>query len=204
VSAVGDLKSYAAIFGGAAILLIAALVGVWTVPVLRVVDPADPQVTLADVERTVAMRYPTAEVTAVGLSAILGRSDTVVFDVREPAEHAQSHIPGARRIDPGMTAAAFMAAHGREIDGKHVVFYCAVGVRSGMMAKRVEAAALGAGAAEIANLRGGIFRWHAVGGQLVHAAGSATSVHPYDAAWGKVLDRVLADAPAPLASVPPS
>ena len=75
-----------------------------------------------------------------------------------------------------------------------MVFYCAVGVRSGLMLARVQPVLASKGAQAAYNLRGGIFRWHAAGRSLVaDGTGIApTTVHPYDAAWGKLLDRTLA------------
>ncbi len=92
-----------------------------------------------------------------------------------------------------MTASEFEAAYGSEIKGRSVVFYCAVGVRSGRMLARVQSVLEGNGASAGYNLRGGIFRWRASGRTLVaeNTADGARSVHPYDASWGQLLDRTL-------------
>jgi rhodanese-related sulfurtransferase len=174
----------------------------WMSGAARQFDPANPRVTLADIEATVLRKYPVPEVTDKSLSELLGRADTLVFDVREPDEFAQSHLTGAQRIDPEMSAADFQATFGPQLEGRTVVFYCAVGVRSGRMLARVQPVLASQGAQAAFNLRGGIFRWHASGRPLV-ADGSAGSVprtvHPYDAAWGALLDRT---SPSPAKSAP--
>jgi rhodanese-related sulfurtransferase len=177
---------------------VAVAFGVWAfwAPRLSGLDPTNPAITLSDIERTVTARYPLPELTPAGLSAALKAPGTVVFDVRERDEYATSAIPGAIRIDPGTTAEAFMAQHGAQVAGKQVVFYCAVGVRSGIMAQRTNRQLSAAGASGVYNLRGGIFRWHAEGGDLVAAAGGpASGVHPYDQNWGQLLTRTLQSRP---------
>lgn len=160
---------------------------VW--PRVSGLDPTNPKVELSDIEATVARTYRVPEISNVALASL--SKDTVLFDVREADEFAQSHIAGATRIDPAMSAADFVARHGREIAGKPVVFYCAVGVRSGIMLARVQAALPGLGVRKAYNLRGGIFRWYAAGGPVVAQSGAVNGVHPYDGAWKQLLDRTL-------------
>lgn len=183
---------------GAAVLFGAALVAVfmWRTAAGGL-DPTNPATTLSDVESTVSRRYPVAEIAVTDLEAALPDPSTVVFDVREATEYAQSRIPGAVRIDPGLSAEAFLARHGKDVAGKRVVFYCAVGVRSGIMAQRTEQIATQSGAAGVYNLRGGIFRWHATGGALLSDGGPAATVHPYDASWRQLLERTLQSASKP-------
>lgn len=160
-------------------------------------DPSDPATTLADVERAVTRKILVPEMATTDLQSSLQKkkAELLVFDVREPAEYAQSHIEGAHRIDPSMSAAEFAARFGNMAQGKTVVFYCAVGVRSGQMLQRVQSDLKERGAVEGYNLRGGIFRWHAERAPVVTEAGPASSVHPFDGSWGKLLDRTIAARP---------
>jgi len=191
-----------------AVLIVGVALAPQIAPKLTGLDPTNPKVTLADIEKVVAAKFPVPEMTASDLTAALADPGTIVFDVREPAEQAQSQIPGARLISPNMSGEAFMATHGHEIAGKRVVVYCAVGVRSGIMAQRITQAAKDQAPARVYNLRGGIFRWHASGGRLaapqstgpISAPSSGpiagpisvpVGVHPYDAAWGQLLERTL-------------
>lgn len=113
----------------------------------------------------------------------------VLFDVREPAEFAVSRIAGAVRVDPEMTADAFLARYGDLIDGRTAVFYCSVGVRSAKMISRLQSAGGAARSAELRNLEGGIFRWHNEKRPLVDADGPTAKVHRFDAYWGRLLAR---------------
>lgn len=161
-------------------------------------NPSDPNTTLADVERAVTRNIPVPEITAAALRSSAGSTgadDLVLFDVREPAEYSQSHIAGAQRIDPSMSAADFLSRFGSAVRGKTVVFYCAVGVRSGYMLERVRSGLEQRGIARAYNLRGGIFRWFASAAPVVNDSGPARNVHPYDEAWGKLLQRTVASMP---------
>ena len=179
-----------AIAGG--IAAIALAFGTWLVAVPDRLDPANPNVSLANIEAVVSRRYRVPEMTSTVLAGQLDKPETVVFDVREPDEFAQSHIAGAQRVDPSLSAADFFARYGGDLKGKAVVFYCAVGVRSAMMLSRVQEALPGYGATAGYNLRGGIFRWFAGGGAVQSAAGPMQSVHPYDSEWKQLLDRTVA------------
>lgn len=178
----------------AAVLGLVAVGGLaWLWQGQRGFDPANPNVVLADIEAKVSKSYPVPEITAATLAGSIGKPDIVLFDVREESEFAQSQIAGARRIDPGMPADEFMARYGDEVRGKTVVFYCAVGVRSGAMLTRVQQSLPAHGALAAYNLRGGIFRWYAAGGNVVAHGARAGSVHPYDSAWSKLLQRTIAE-----------
>jgi rhodanese-related sulfurtransferase len=163
-------------------------------------DPTNPNVTLDDVEATVARRLPVPELTDGELVAKLALGNVVVFDVREADEFAKSHLAGAHRIDPDMSAEAFRERFGAELKGRSVVFYCAVGVRSGYMLARVQPVLAASHAVEAHNLRGGIFRWRTAGRPLIAETMSRPSadapVHPYDARWGLLLDRTLKSRPS--------
>jgi len=148
-------------------------------------DPADPRTTLDQVERDIARLIPVREITPRELAPRLG--EHLLFDVREAEEFAMSHLPGAIRLDPALSAAEFLAAHGARTAGAQVVFYCAVGWRSGKMLERVQAIVAQARPAAMYNLRGGMFRWRAEG---LPMAGGA-EVHQFDARWGQLLRRTL-------------
>jgi rhodanese-related sulfurtransferase len=152
-------------------------------------DPADPRTTLAEVEAAVSRLLPVPEITPEGLARLMASgAPHVLFDVREPEEYAQSHIPGAIRLDPGADAATVLAAHGARMAGATVVFYCAVGWRSGVMVTELRRAAAEARAAALLNMRGGAFRWHAEGRPL---APDSAGVHHYDPNWGRLLERTI-------------
>lgn len=147
--------------------------------------------TLDEVEKKVTADYPSVQhVLPDSLPAAeAGGGDVLLIDVREEAEFAVSHLPGAIRVDPGMAPEEFMAAFGNKVTGKQVLFYCSVGVRSSDMAQRVGAQLAAAGAKGVANLSGGIFRWHNENRVLMSNAGRTDLVHPYNRKWGALIDR---------------
>ncbi len=149
--------------------------------------------TLAAVEAKVARDYADVRHMPTEALARLLESDkageVLLLDVREPAEYAVSHLPGAVRVDPGIWRWTFMRRFAEKAKGKIVVFYCSVGVRSSKLASAFGKALRQAGARALYNLRGGIFAWHNEGRRLVDARGETDFVHPYDSHWGRLLTR---------------
>ena len=133
------------------------------------------------VDRDLAARFSDVPATTTAaLAAALGGPDPpLLLDARAPEEYAVSHLPGARRVDPDATAAELV---GEVEPGRGVVVYCAVGVRSAGVARRLRAAGVAA-----VNLEGSIFRWANEGRPLVRDGRAVETVHPYDAAWGRLL-----------------
>jgi len=159
----------------------------------RLPDPRDPATTLDGVEEAVSRLLPLPEITAPALAARMeGASPRplVLFDVRTEAEFATGHLPGAIRLDPGLSANAFAATHAARIAGADVVLYCAVGWRSGVLLERVRGRVAAGAPASMVNLRGGMFRWHAEGLRLT-ASSSPGLVHPFDEAWEMLLRRIV-------------
>lgn len=120
------------------------------------------------VERAVVLRYPSVpQIDADALQALSdGTESLILLDVREADEFAVSRLPGAV-----------------------VVMYCSVGVRSSRLAERVQVTLAERGANVVANLRGGIFRWHGERRSLVDERGATDAIHGYDANWTRLLPR---------------
>lgn len=113
----------------------------------------------------------------------------ILFDVREADEFAVSHIKGAVRVDPSLKAEAFISQFKQDWTGKKVVFYCSVGQRSSMMAAETQATLKEQGAAQVVNLEKGIFGWHNQSLPLTNENGQTDRVHPYNAYWGRLVNR---------------
>ena len=145
-----------------------------------------PAVAWSAVEAEVTRRDPGgATVSPAALAERLeAGADVVLLDAREPAEYAVSHLAGARHIDPDASAADLAAALADTDRQREVVVYCAVGVRSATVARRLRAA----GFRRVANLDGSIFRWANEGRPVVRDGRQVREVHPYSAAWGRLLD----------------
>lgn len=105
-----------------------------------------------------------------------------VFDVREPAEFAISHLSGALNYSKGSAIADLVANKNAEI-----VVYCSVGYRSAAVAD--ELASLGF--TNVRNLKHSIFEWAEKGYPLVNSDGVVESVHPFNRAWGALIDESL-------------
>jgi len=114
--------------------------------------------------------------------------ETVFFDVREPDEFHVSHLQNAIRVDPDLSGEEFLKRYGDQIEGKDLLFYCSVGMRSSAMAARVQSSWQDAGSRQIYNLEGGIFGWHNDQRTLFDAAGKTDYVHPFNAYWGRMIN----------------
>ena len=115
---------------------------------------------------------------------------TILVDVRTAEEFAVSHLPDAIRVDPDAGADDLLAAIPDRLDGRDVVFYCSVGVRSTILAARTYSALKAKSVRSIANLSGGIFAWHNHKRTLIGMNGNVTDwLHPYDDQWGKMASR---------------
>jgi len=147
--------------------------------------------TLKSVHQSVVEDYATVQhLTAGSLADRLKRSkDIVLFDVRERQEFAVSHLPGATRVDPGVWQRTFLKRYGDRVEGKTVVFYCSVGVRSSKLAANLQDALAARGAKAVYNLQAGIFNWHNEKRPLTSGAAPTSFVHPFDDHWGQLVTR---------------
>lgn len=108
------------------------------------------------------------------------RQPPILLDVRTVDEWSVSHLPGARRIDPGASPQAALPDIPKDAP---VVTYCAVGYRSAELAMRMRAA----GFTHVQNLDGSIFQWANEHRPLLRDSEPASRVHPYNQFWGRLL-----------------
>lgn len=152
----------------------------------RAYQPSD----LPKIEMSVREEFAgVAQLPPGDFNALKAGADPLVVDVREPGEYAVSHIDGAVRVDPNISADAFVDKFAASVAGRTAVFYCSVGVRSSRLAARVGAALQARGASRVYNLEGGLFRWHNERRDLVDTAGPTDRIHPYDTHWGGLIAR---------------
>tara|TARA_R100000365_G_C2704048_1_gene41593 strand:- start:75 stop:608 length:534 start_codon:yes stop_codon:yes gene_type:complete len=149
---------------------------------------ADPN-RLASIDASLQKAFPNiGHISSSDLAAILTGSENVILvDVRSEKEFAVSRLPNAVRISPRAKSEEVIDQLVALARGKHIVFYCSVGVRSSKLADRSRTALKDVGAEEIYNLSGGIFRWHNEGRLLNNEIGPTQFVHPFDRSWGKLL-----------------
>jgi len=138
---------------------------------------------------SVVKDYRTVRHIGVKSAAELELSDTLFFDVRDKKEFDVSHLIHSKHVDPELSASDFMAQFDQDWTGKTLVFYCSVGRRSSVLAKKVQAELKAAGAREVYNLKEGIFAWHNAGLPLENANGPTELVHPFNALWGRMINR---------------
>ncbi len=153
-----------------------------------------PQRTMETVTKDIQTRFPDIDhITLAELDHQLAKPSNVdkqpdtqilLIDVREAEEFNVSRIPGAVRIDPGISTAALSQTLAERAKGRKVVFYCSVGERSSRLAKKSKAALLTSGAQSVHNLNGGIFSWHNTKRKLENSAGQTPYVHPFNKSWG--------------------
>ncbi len=107
------------------------------------------------------------------------RPNPILIDVRQPAEYAVSHLPGARHLP---SLAAIQQAHiGADAA---LVLYCSVGYRSARLASQLQAN----GFQNVMNLEGSLFAWANEGRPIVAGGEVVDAVHPYNRTWGFLLD----------------
>jgi rhodanese-related sulfurtransferase len=135
------------------------------------------KIRIAYIKATVGIHAPT--ITADSVLAHLQDRTFVLIDVREDAEIAVSHLPGA------LSVAEFAAAYrqGGPPKDKTYVTYCTIGYRSGKLAEELLTKGL-----NVKNLEGGILAWVGLSGPLVYTESpgiikSTQKVHVYDKEW---------------------
>lgn len=144
---------------------------------------------LQEMEQKVQQQYPALPHLSVDAAkALLSSGQPVLLlDVREPQEYAVSHLPGAVRVAPDASADVVLGLLSPLPRNSQVLMYCSVGARSSRLADRVGATLIRHGAAQVSNLRGGIFAWSGAGAPLQNAQGPTREVHGYNRAWSRLL-----------------
>ncbi len=108
------------------------------------------------------------------------RPRPLLVDVRRADEQAVSHLPGALLVASHEQALAALADEPRD---RPIVAYCSVGVRSARLVRELSRH----GFVNAANLEGALFEWANRALPIVNARGRASTVHPFDPAWGALL-----------------
>ena len=143
-----------------------------------------PEVRLDKITREITAEFPQVPtLTPAELAAWLDDPDReapILLDVRELNEFAVSHLPGARRVDPDADVKKLLASLTPK---RPVVLYCSVGYRSSKLAAQL----LRAGASDVRNLEGSIFRWANEGFPLERDGMPAHRVHPYSSRYAEML-----------------
>ncbi|MCB0718794.1 MAG: rhodanese-like domain-containing protein [Bacteroidetes bacterium] len=135
--------------------------------------------------KSIRARYPDVrQVPTDSLAMWLQKPDSkvVLLDVRTSAEYRVSHIRGAINISPDATEFPVLDSVPRDA---RIVAYCSVGYRS----SEIASALAKKGFTNVANLEGSVFKWANEGRPLTNGDGRTDEVHPYNALWGRLLDK---------------
>jgi rhodanese-related sulfurtransferase len=162
------------------------------IAIAGVISPALAQVdSLSVIDNQLRRDFPEIEsIKAADLQALLlSKPEPIILDVREADEYAVSHLKGAIRVAPNAELNEVMRQIGGELQGRTLIVYCSVGVRSTKLATRLRAGLRKNGAERIANLSEGIFGWHNSKRPLVASSAATPFVHPYNEVWGQLVER---------------
>jgi rhodanese-related sulfurtransferase len=113
-------------------LIISAIFMAMSTSVLAAAQDSPADQALAKIHTRLISAHPQlSHISAAEMTAALaGQDDILLLDVRKEKEYAVSHIDGALRVDPGISADEFMQIYGEQLAGKNVILYCSVGRRS--------------------------------------------------------------------------
>ncbi len=123
------------------------------------------------------------------VSQLIGqRSDHIlILDARTQAEFAVSRIQGAVRVDPDTRSARSVTENNGDLQGKTVIVYCSIGLRSSRLVVRIGQALKDNGVTAIHNMSGGIFRWRNEHRAIVDADGATRAIDSYNILWRQFL-----------------
>lgn len=143
---------------------------------------------LQAIHRNIVKSFDNVEHISADALTVIGSSNVVLFDVREQAEFAVSHIEGAIHVDPDISPALFKQKFAESLSNKTAVFYCSVGQRSSELASRVDAVVKDSGGLAAYNLIGGVFQWRNELRELQRNGRPTRLVHPYNRYWGRLIE----------------
>lgn len=107
---------------------------------------------------------------------------TLIIDVREQEEFQVSHLQNALNLKTGDAITQLY-----QDKDTPIVVYCSVGYRSAGVAEELRQM----GYTDVRNLRHSIFEWANKGYPMVNGAGETEKAHPFNTAWGALLDKPL-------------
>lgn len=110
----------------------------------------------------------------------------LIIDVREFDEYRVSHLDGAVHLETAAAISELLAERGLAKDTE-IVVYCSVGYRSAAVATQLQER----GFSKVLNLEHSIFDWANKGYPMSSPAGPTDKVHPFNRAWGVLVDDAL-------------
>ncbi len=142
--------------------------------------------TLENAEADVAGEYPSVDGMS-GRNLAMHREAgqrVILIDARSQDEFEVSHLEGAVHFPDFEDLLSYLKGRSEAVD--LIVTYGSLGYRSSKLAQQLTEA----GIEDVANLRGGIFRWANEGGAMVGLNGESTPwVHPSNKHWAHLLKK---------------
>jgi len=111
-----------------------------------------------------------------------GSSLPLIIDVREIEEYGVSHLQDALNLQTVESISLRYPDRNEEI-----IVYCSVGYRSAKVASQLQ----NLGYNNVRNLSHSIFEWANKGYPLLNEEGGTEKAHPFNTAWGALLDDPL-------------
>ena len=106
----------------------------------------------------------------------------LIIDVRDEDEFTVSHLATAKNLLTGEEISRLASDRSQPI-----VVYCSVGYRSAAVAEELKSL----GYSNVKNLRHSLFEWANKGLPMVNSTGQTQLVHPFNRAWGSLVDEEL-------------
>lgn len=171
--------------GRGLLALVGVTVGVTVVVALVVASGSLPRNGPTAVRSLVGLSRPGHPwVTTTELAAWMARpaaTGPVLVDARAAEEFAVGHLAGARLWRQG-------ADRGAIPDGRPLVVYCSLGIRSAEVVAALQRSGSVQVHNQVHNLAGGIFQWANEGRPLVARGRPVHVVHPFNGFWGLFLE----------------
>lgn len=110
----------------------------------------------------------------------------IVIDVREIDEFRVSHLDAALNLKTADSISDMIMQRGLGKDTE-IIVYCSVGYRSAAVAADLQER----GFTQVLNLEHSLFEWASKGYPMSSASGGTDKVHPFNKAWGALVDESL-------------
>ncbi len=147
------------------------------------------------VDEKIEREFPSVE--TISTNELLGHygesvsSLPIIIDVREPEEFGISHLQSALNLETGDSISKLLADNGLS-KAAPIIVYCSVGYRSAAVAHQLQQM----GFTQVRNLKHSIFEWANKGYPMINTTGETDKVHPFNRAWGVLVDKSLHAYPA--------
>ena len=110
----------------------------------------------------------------------------IIIDVRKDGEFRVSHLYDALHLESAEAISNMIAERGLIKDAE-IIVHCSVGYRSASIAADL----IERGFIQVLNLEHSLFEWANKGYPMTSESGSTDKIHPFNKAWGVLIDESL-------------